>query len=86
MLNGALANFQSLGHKSDYFAGKILTADSNYHSQVNLQKCQELGVDAYIPDRKFRNRDERIILPSVRLYLLCQQLGYLGLDLGLFLP
>ena len=23
--------------------GKILTADSNYHTQVNLRKCQELG-------------------------------------------
>ena len=33
--------------------------DSNYHTQVNLQECQELGVDAYIPDRKFRNRDPR---------------------------
>ncbi len=59
MLNGALANLQSLGHAPDYFEGKILTADSNYHSQVNLKKCQELGVDAYIPDRKFRNRDNR---------------------------
>jgi hypothetical protein len=59
MLDGALANFQSLGHEPDYFEGKILTADSNYHSQVNLKKCQEMGVDAYIPDRKFRNRDKR---------------------------
>jgi len=59
MLDGALANFQSLGHAPEYFEGKILTADSNYHSQVNLQKCQELGVDAYIPDIKFRNRDPR---------------------------
>ena len=59
MLTGALENLQSLGHEPDYFAGKILTADSNYHTQVNLRKCQELGVDAYIPDRKFRNRDPR---------------------------
>jgi transposase len=59
MLTGALANLQSLGHEQDYFKGKILTADSNYHTQVNLRKCQELGVDAYIPDRKFRNRDPR---------------------------
>jgi hypothetical protein len=44
---------------SDYFREKILTADSNYHTQVNLKECQELGVDAYIPDRKFRNRDPR---------------------------
>ena len=59
MLTGALENLQSLGHEPDYFEEKILTADSNYHTQVNLQKCQELGVDAYIPDRKFRNRDPR---------------------------
>ena len=59
MLTGALANLQSLGHGPDYFKGKILTADSNYHTQVNLQECQELGLDAYIPDRKFRNRDPR---------------------------
>jgi transposase len=59
MLNGALANLQSLGHEPDYFEGKILTADSNYHTQINLKKCRELGVDAYIPDRKFRNRDPR---------------------------
>jgi transposase len=59
MLAGALANLQSLGHEADYFKGKILTADSNYHTQVNLQECQELGLDAYIPDRKFRNRDPR---------------------------
>lgn len=59
MLAGALANLQSLGHEADYFKGKVLTADSNYHTQVNLRKCQELGLDAYIPDRKFRNRDPR---------------------------
>ncbi len=59
MLTGALENLQSLGHEPDYFKEKILTADSNYHTQVNLQECQELGVDAYIPDRKFRNRDPR---------------------------
>jgi transposase len=59
MLTGALANLQSIGHEPDYFKGKILTADSNYHTRVNLRKCQELGLDAYIPDRKFRNRDPR---------------------------
>jgi hypothetical protein len=59
MLTGALENLQSLGHEPDYFKGKIFTADSNYHTLVNLQKCQELGLDAYIPDRKFRNRDPR---------------------------
>ena len=64
MLDGALANLQSLGHEPDYFKGKVFTADSNYHTQVNLRKCQELGLDAYIPDRKFRNRDPRLPLRS----------------------
>jgi transposase len=59
MLTGALANLQSFGHEPDYFTGKVFTADSNYHTQVNLKKCQELKLDAYIPDRKFRNRDPR---------------------------
>jgi transposase len=59
MLTGALENLQSLGHEPDFFKEKILTADSNYHTQVNLKECQELGLDAYIPDRKFRNRDPR---------------------------
>ncbi len=59
MIAGALANLQSLGHGPDYFKGKVFTADSNYHTQVNLKECQELGLDAYIPDRNFRNRDRR---------------------------
>lgn len=59
MLEGTLANLQSIGYGAECLTGKILTADSNYHTQVNLRKCQELGVDAYIPDRKFRNRDPR---------------------------
>ncbi|MCK9376138.1 MAG: IS1182 family transposase [Syntrophobacterales bacterium] len=59
MLTGALENLQRLGHEPDYFEGKIFTADSNYHTLVNLQKCQELGLDAYIPDCRFRNRDPR---------------------------
>ena len=59
MLEGALQNLQSLGHGEEYFAGKIFTADTNYHSDTNLRKCQELGLDAYIPDRFFRRRDPR---------------------------
>lgn len=31
----------------DYFKGKVFTTDSNYHTQVNLKECQELGLDAY---------------------------------------
>ena len=59
MLDGALENLKSLGHSEDYFAGKIFTADTNYHSDTNLQKCQDLRLDAYIPDIYFRRRDPR---------------------------
>ena len=57
MLDGALENLQSLGHGAEYLAGKIFTADTNYHSDTNLRKCQELQLDAYIPDSYFRRRD-----------------------------
>ena len=59
MLDGAKENLQSIGHSQDYFKGKILTADTNYHSHHNLEKCIEEEVDAYIPDLKFRRRDSR---------------------------
>lgn len=36
-----------------------LTADCNYHSEENLKACEEHGVDAYIPDNHFRQRDPR---------------------------
>ena len=59
MLDGAKENMESIGQSPDYFKDTILTADSNYHSKDNLQKCVDEGVDAYIPDRDFRNRDPR---------------------------
>jgi hypothetical protein len=59
MLEGARENLQSLGHGDEFFVEKIFTADTNYHSEINLRKCQEMGLDAYIPDRHFRRRDPR---------------------------
>jgi transposase len=59
MLDGAKGNMESIGESPDYFKDTILTADSNYHSKDNLQKCIDEGVDAYIPDRDFRTRDPR---------------------------
>jgi hypothetical protein len=48
-----------LGKPQNFFQGKQLTADSNYHSFESLTFCQSEGVDAYIPDIQFRKRDER---------------------------
>jgi hypothetical protein len=59
VVDGAKKNLKSIGKSKDYFEGKILTADSSYHSVTNLNKCNEEKLDAYIPDNKFRNRDKR---------------------------
>jgi transposase len=59
VVDGAKKNFERIGKSKDYFKGKILTADSSYHSVTNLTKCNEEKLDAYIPDNKFRNRDKQ---------------------------
>jgi transposase len=59
MLDEAKANMIAIGQGEDYFEEAILTADSNYHDPTNLKKCEKEKVDAYIPDKRFRNRDPR---------------------------
>ena len=59
VLDGAKENMGAIGCGEDYFVGKTLTADSNYHSPPNLKKCEEEGLDAYIPDKRFRRQDPR---------------------------
>src|SRR4030042_6753000 len=59
MIDGAKENMKVIGLGEDYFRGKEFTADSNYHSTVNLQKCDDEDLDAYIPDVNFRKRDPR---------------------------
>jgi hypothetical protein len=62
MMDGAKANMGALGKGEEYFEGKTFTADSNYHSPSNLNKCDEESLDAYIPDKRFRKRDVRFRL------------------------
>jgi len=59
MVDGAKENMKRIGQSEDYFKGKIFTADTNYHNQSTLEKCQKEKLDAYIPDLKFRSRDPR---------------------------
>ena len=59
VLEGAKENMRAIGCGEDYFEGKTFTADSNYHSPSNLGKCEQEGLDAYIPDKRFRRRDPR---------------------------
>ena len=64
MVDGAKENLKKIGQSEDYFEDKIFTADTNYHNQSTLEKCEEEKLDAYIPDRKFRTRDERFATQS----------------------
>jgi len=59
VIDEAKENMKALGHGENYFEGATVTADSNYHSEVNIKKCVEEGLDAYIPDKDFRSRDPR---------------------------
>lgn len=59
MLKGTKENLKAIGKGDDALKGKILTADSNYHSNKNIDKCEEEQLDAYIPDINFRKRDDR---------------------------
>jgi len=59
VLEGAKENMRAIGCGENYFKGKTFTADSNYHSPSNLGKCEQEGLDAYIPDKRFRRRDPR---------------------------
>jgi transposase len=55
MLAGAKKNLAASG----CLEGAQLTADSNYHSFDSLTVCKDEKLDAYIPDIRFRKRDER---------------------------
>ena len=57
MLDGAMENLEKIGLSREYFKGTTFTADSGYHSKVNIQRCMDEEIDAYIPDRRFRTRD-----------------------------
>jgi hypothetical protein len=59
MREGAKANVQAIGLPEPSFAGTILSADSNDHSEEHLKTCAQEQVDAYIPDPHFRRRDPR---------------------------
>lgn len=40
-------------------ADTVVTADSGYHSKVNLDALEKRNIEAFIPDHGYRKRDER---------------------------
>jgi IS5 family transposase len=60
MLEGAQMNLEVAGCGATVLQEAVFSADTGFFSNENLQACEELGVDAYIPDPKFRKRDPRL--------------------------
>jgi transposase len=52
----AQENMKAIGKDEDYFKNTILTADTAYHSGESIKRCEEEGIDAYIPDKNYRKR------------------------------
>ena len=56
------ARYRRLGIRKNLFKGRykpIITADTGFANEQNMQYLYENGVDAYIPDNQFRSRDPR---------------------------
>jgi transposase len=58
MLAGGARTLVAVGRPQPW-QGQQLSADTSYYSQANLEACEHFGVDAYIPDPRFRKRDVR---------------------------
>jgi transposase len=59
MIEGTRENFEAIGNKKEVFKEAKLTADSGFHTEANMKKVMEQGIDAYIADTQFRKRDPR---------------------------
>jgi len=52
--------YRRLGIKDDiYKSGAIVTADTGFANEANMQYLHEQKIDAYIPDNQFRSRDPK---------------------------
>lgn len=58
MIEGTCENLKALG-KPDALQRAKLTADSGFHSEKNVRMLMERGIDAYVADHQFRQRDPR---------------------------
>ena len=54
--------YKRLGIRDNlYQAGTIVTADTGYANEENMQYLHENNIDAYIPDNQFRSRDPKFV-------------------------
>ncbi len=59
MIEGTRENFAETGNEDDIFKKTKLTADSGFHTEKNMQMLMEQGIDGYVADTRFRQRDPR---------------------------
>ena len=60
MLQGAQANLTAARCDKAVLEQAVVSADTGYFSTRNLEAFATAKVDAYVPDRKFRQRDPRL--------------------------
>ncbi|HAH07790.1 MAG TPA: IS1182 family transposase [Elusimicrobia bacterium] len=56
MVEQVRENFQRIGEEDIYRKAK-LTADSGFHSEESVKALADEGIDGYVPDKRFRQRD-----------------------------
>lgn len=60
MLQGAQQNLAAAGCGTRVLQEAVVSADTGYFSNRNLEAFEAAKVDAYVPDRHFRQRDPRL--------------------------
>ena len=56
MVEGIRTTFEHLEPDGDVYQQVVLTADSGFHSEESVKKLLDGDIDAYVADRKFRQR------------------------------
>lgn len=57
MLDGLRENLTAVGVKGDPLQKAVVVADNGFHSEENARLVLTEGIEAYLPDTKFRKRD-----------------------------
>jgi hypothetical protein len=60
MFNATEENMHRVTNQNDYLKGKTVLADNGNFSESNLKYLEGKGINAYIPDNNFRQRNERL--------------------------
>jgi len=60
VLQSIKGRYQTLGISEDIYGDEVIvTADTGFANEANMQYVHEAGINAYIPDNQFRSRDPR---------------------------